>query len=84
MSFNLKETVDITAEWPISRTQSIANIQFLAKVNGYIYEPILNFIDFDNVVIDMLHLLLRITDRLYELILEKLTLYDKNDSIRLE
>ena len=81
---NLKETVDLTAEWPISRTQSTANIQYLAKENGYKYEPIIQFIDFENVVIDMLHLLLRITDRLYELILEKLTLFDRNDSICLE
>ena len=78
---NLKETVDLSAEWPISRSQALANIQYLANSNGYKYEHLINFIDFDNVVIDMLHLLLRITDRLYELILEKLTLFDKNDSI---
>ena len=75
----MKETVDLSAEWPISRSQALANIQYLANSNGYKYEPLISFIDFDNVVIDMLHLLLRITDRLYELILEKLTLFDKND-----
>ena len=46
--------------------------------------PIFDFLEFDEVVIDMLHLLLRITDKFYEYLLEKITHFDKNDSISIE
>ena len=81
---NLKERVNLDKEWPISRSQSIAHIQSLAKKDGYKYDPIFDFLEFDEVVIDMLHLLLRITDKCYENLLEKITHFDKNDSISIE
>ncbi len=47
---------------------------------GYIKKPIMDFIDFDSCVIDLLHLFLRITDRLMDLLIAKIIQLDKNDS----
>jgi len=44
------------------------------------YEPIINFIDYPMCLIDDLHLLLRITDKLFNLLLLKFIRIDKNDS----
>ena len=48
--------------------------------NGQINEPIINFIDFYKCVIDLLHLFLRITDRLMELLIKDLIEIDGNES----
>jgi len=42
-------------------------------------EPIIDFIHFRDTVIDVLHLLLRITDNLLKLLISKLTTLDNND-----
>jgi hypothetical protein len=47
-------------------------------------EPIINFIPFEKCVIDLLHLLLRITDQLYKLLILKLIRIDKNNGIDIE
>lgn len=66
--------------WPISRTQELASQAFNDKDTsiGYINLPIIDFIDFNNCQIDLLHLLLRITDKIFEFLIEKLNAYDNN------
>ena len=44
------------------------------------FEPILKFIDYKHVVVDLLHMFLRITDFLYEIILNKLSKMDQNNT----
>lgn len=39
---------------------------------GYIKQPIVDFIDFNLVIVDMLHLYLRITDKFFEILITKL------------
>ncbi len=68
---NLSEPPDINKIWPINRLLSDA------PDNN---EPIVTFIDFSKCVIDLLHLLLRITDILYSLLLSKLSKMDRSDS----
>ena len=80
---DLKKAVNLDEKWPFSRSQDEANLKFQSNLDGYKYEPIIKFIDFNNVIIDMLHLLLRITDQLFICLLEKLIRYDLNDSIDL-
>ncbi len=43
---------------------------------GYINPPIFDFIAFDKIVVDLLHLFLRITDKLFELLLRRLQMLD--------
>ena len=50
---------------------------------GYIYRPIVDFIDFNYVVVDMLHMYLRISERLLRLFLEFLTYIDDTNSVDL-
>ena len=76
--------MDLDAKWPFSRSQYEANIKFQSNIDGYKYEPIIKFIEFNRVVIDMLHLLLRITDQLFNCLLEKSIRFDLNDSINIE
>ena len=45
---------------------------------GYIKEPLIKFIEYDDIVIDLLHLFLRITDQLYKRLFEKIIRFDKN------
>jgi hypothetical protein len=47
---------------------------------GHKYEPLINFVNFHKVVVDLLHLLLRITDRLMELLIADLVILDGNES----
>ena len=48
------------------------------------FEPLIRFINYDKVVIDVLHLLLRITDHIYNFLLNRLEIIDGSDSIDLE
>lgn len=43
-----------------------------SNVNGYIRPPLLHFLRWQNIVIDELHSLLRISDKLMELLIEEL------------
>jgi len=51
---------------------------------GHKNEPLIDFVDFPNVVVDLLHLLIRVTGRLMELLINDLIVIDKNDSQDLE
>ena len=48
----------------------------VSRENGYINEPIIDFIAFDHVIIDLLHLWLRITDVLLERLLNEVEYLD--------
>jgi len=67
---NLIDRPDINANWPIHRTISGPKEHL---------DPIIDFIDYKNCVVDVLHMLLRITDQLYELLLIKLFRMDNHD-----
>ncbi len=47
--------------------------------HGYIKEPIIDIIEFDRCIVDMLHLLLRVTDKLTDLLLDKLREMDESN-----
>ena len=46
-------------------------------------EPIIKFIELNMCILDDLHMLLRVTDKLYDLFLLKCILLDKNDGVDL-
>ena len=77
---NLSQPVNMQMEWSISRTQADASTHHLNGFEGYTEEPIIKFVDFDCIVIDTLHLLLRISDKLFNLLLKKIDLHDQSDS----
>ncbi len=58
--------------WPISKNLSLDEENQEVK-------PIIKFIDYKNCVVDLLHLLLRVTDQLYKLLFFKFARIDKND-----
>jgi hypothetical protein len=45
----------------------------------YLHQPLIDFIDYKMCIIDMLHLLLRISDKLFSLLILKLIRLDQND-----
>ena len=81
---NLKETVVVENVYPIVRTQAEAIKNSSTKTLGYFNKPIFKFIEFEDVVIDMLHLHLRITDKLFDCLMEVMTCFDENDDIDLD
>jgi hypothetical protein len=72
------------SRFPINRTLKNSFKLFKDKKDGYVKEPIIKFIDFKNCVIDLLHLFLRISDKLFDLLISKLIGFDGNDSADLE
>ena len=86
---NLRNALDINAVWPISRThqEAIVNVNLKSKDErkGYVRLPLVDFIEFDCVLIDTLHLLLRITDKLFDVLFKIFDKVDKNsDSVDLK
>ena len=75
------------AKWPITRSHKEALEKLSLKTKdqrqGYVREPLIDFIEFDSVLIDTLHLLLRITDKLFDVLFKKFDTFDKSDSIDL-
>jgi len=71
---HLRDPPDVDAKWPIFRK--------LSDIPDNL-DPIINFIDYENVVFDSLHCLLRVSDSFYKLLLMKLAQMD-NDSISTE
>ena len=63
-------------EFHISRTQEQAAYFWKEESEGYCKEPIIKFIEFDCCIMDTLHLFLRISDKLFELLLQKINLID--------
>jgi hypothetical protein len=52
---------------------------------GYKHLPIIDFIGFDDVIIDLLHLNLRISDMIFESLIDKINILDdKIRSVKLE
>ena len=82
--FNLENQWSIIDKSKGARSLNEAALKFLEKKSsdkcGYIRNPIIDFIEFENCVIDLLHLFLRITDRLMDLLINKLKKLDKNES----
>jgi hypothetical protein len=75
---NLKEPPNIEENLLIERT-----LDDSYTANGH-NEPIINFIEYKNCVIDLLHLLLRVSDHLFEILIAKLIRIDNNSGINLE
>ena len=68
--FDTRDTPKLDANFLIFRTLNDIDVHL---------EPIIKFIPFEKCVVDLLHLLLRITDQLYILLLLKLIRMDKNN-----
>jgi len=85
---NLKNILDVNAVWPISRSHKEALERIPLKTKdqrqGYVREPLVDFVPFDSILIDTLHLLLRITDKLFDVLFKKFDSYDKSDSVNLD
>lgn len=77
-------TLDTERDWEIERTQAQARTNCLTNIYGYKHEPLIDYIEFDCVIIDFLHLFLRISDQLFDLLQEKLILKDNSDSIEMD
>ena len=60
-----------------------ANHAITAQIDDAPAEPILKFLDFRHISVDLLHLLLRLSDFLFELCLNKLSGMDGNNSSNL-
>ena len=81
---NLKTPVVIANRYKIERTQAQALRKSATKELGYFNKPIFKFIEFKDVAIDMLHLHLRITDKLLSCLIDKIIVSDENDGIDLD
>ena len=86
---NIKEKIsdeDMDKFWPINR--SLKEALKLCKHKdaylrmGYINKPLVIFIEFECVIIDLLHMYLRITDKFMEIILDELIKLDGLDSTK--
>jgi predicted HicB family RNase H-like nuclease len=67
---NLKNEIDTSDTWQITRTLKDKHTHL---------PPIIDFIEFKNCVVDLLHLFLRISEHLYNLLYFKLTRLDNNN-----
>lgn len=81
---NLKKKVIYENNYMIERTQELAQTKSYSKEDGYYYKPIFTFIEYEDVTIDMLHLYLRITDKLFDCLIDKIIVSDENDGIDLD
>ena len=75
---NLKDIPDINEDLFITRKLSDS-----FEADGH-REPIIKFIDYKNCVIDLLHLLLRVSDHLFEILIAKLIKIDNNSGSDIE
>ena len=78
---NLRTAVEIDNICLFERTQELSRINFTNKTLGYTNKPIIDFVEYDDVVFDMLHMHLRITDKLFECLMSKLIEFDHNEAI---
>ncbi|RHZ53505.1 hypothetical protein Glove_441g3 [Diversispora epigaea] len=62
---------DLSKDWHIEKNIDEISINY-NTINGHIFPPIFNMIPIDNIIFDELHVFLRITDRLWELILSEI------------
>ncbi|RHZ79627.1 hypothetical protein Glove_143g87 [Diversispora epigaea] len=62
---------DLNKTWNIEKDIDEISINY-NNINGHIFPPIFNMIPIGNVVFDELHVFLRITDRLWELVLSEI------------
>jgi hypothetical protein len=78
-NFDKSIPCNLNHKWSFSRTHEIAErILAQGEFEGYKKKAIFDFIKFDDCIIDMLHLLLRITDQLFEAFLKKINTFDGN------
>jgi hypothetical protein len=77
--FDSSKPVNINETF-LPRTQELAAEYTLydAEIMGHQHKPIIDFIEFDCCVIDSLHLLLRISDKLFEALINKFNTIDNN------
>ncbi|CAG8497504.1 2729_t:CDS:2 [Scutellospora calospora] len=72
---------DFEYDWTINK--NINNItQNFSKTNGHAKKPLFSMIEIDHWIVDELHLLLRITDRLWNLVIAELKTTKQFDSKR--
>jgi len=71
-------------KWNINERSTNKPILKKAKVNGFKNYPIISFLDYNQNVIDILHLFLRITDIIFKKFLDFLNLLDNDYSFDLD
>lgn len=62
---------DLNKDWHIEKNMEQIATRY-SEVNGHIFPPLFDMISIDHIVFDELHVLLRITDRLWELMLAEI------------
>ncbi len=72
---------DLSKNWPINQRKIQSSNDLIKKKStdekkGQIKDPLFKFIDFDQCVVDVLHLFLRVTDKLFRLLLNRLEQLD--------
>jgi hypothetical protein len=75
----IKKCLDTSTEWPICRTHIESEIFYPKEELGYKFKPLINFVEFDCIVIDTLHLFLRVTDKLFKILVNELNTADSNE-----
>ena len=81
---------DISQKWSISdpncgarsikETTDYMNLRSTEARKGYVNKPIFSTVEYNEIVVDLLHMYLRITDRLIDGLILRLTQLDKNES----
>jgi hypothetical protein len=75
------ESLDIEKTWNITRSQKTANELVDQKDNkGHKFSPLFDDIEFCDCIIDILHLYLRITDKLFQHLINQIILSDGKES----
>ena len=77
---NLKEKTNVDRIYnPRSYEEAIRIISTSKKEDlGYVNKPIIDFVNYDDITIDILHLLIRISEKIFDCLIEKINNFDKN------
>lgn len=73
--------IDLNKNWQtnqrnVRNSTKLANKKSIDEKKGHIKEPLFKFIDFNQCIVDVLHLFLRVTDKLFKLLLNRLEQLD--------
>lgn len=68
----------------IDESKALYELKDIDSRKGYIEEALFDFIDFDHIVVDLLHLYLRITDKFFNILIDKIIKADGLHSQKIE
>ena len=77
---NLKKPLNVNETFSLrSYEEAIKTVNLSKKENdfGYLNIPIIDFIQYDDVLIDILHLLIRISEKMFDSLIEKINQFER-------